>query len=109
MLQQPPAAPPAVEANGPVVMDVDQKMRDLEDQIDRMIDRMRYAPAYDDYYPNYYSGYSYPYYSVYYTYPGFIGGGRHHHNHPHPTPHPRGISISGRYTGSHGSVSFAVR
>jgi TolB-like protein len=104
MLQQPPAAPPAVEATGPVVMDVNQKMRDLEDQIDRMIDRMRYAPAYDDYYPNYYSGYGYSYYPTYYYYPVYTN--RHHH---HQFPHPRGISISGRYTGSHGSVSFAVR
>jgi TolB-like protein len=103
MLQQPPAAPPAVEATGPVVMDVNQKMRDLEDQIDRMIDRMRYAPAYDDYYPNYYSGYSYPYYPTYY-YPVFINRGGHHH---HQFPHPRGIS--GSYVGSRGSVSFVLR
>jgi len=102
MLQQPPAAPPAVEANGPVVMDVNQKARDLEDQIDRMLDRMRYAPAYDDYYPSYYSGYCYPYYPTYY-YPVFINRGHHHHQ----FPHPRGIS--GRYVGSRGSVSFVLR
>jgi hypothetical protein len=104
MLQQPPAAPPAVEPPGPVVLDVNQKMQDLEDQIDRMIDRMRYAPAYDDYYPNYYSGYGYSYYPTYYYYPVYIN--RHHHR---QFPHPRGISFSGRYAGSHGSVSFAVR
>jgi hypothetical protein len=91
MLQQPPADPPVIQPNGPVVMDLNQKARELQDQIDRAIDRIRYTADYaDDYYPSsyYYSGY-YP--SVYYyPYPVYV---RHHH---HFRSHP-GTSFSGSY------------
>jgi TolB-like protein len=43
MLQQPPAAPPAIEPNGPVVMDLNERARELENQIDRAMDRIRYS------------------------------------------------------------------
>jgi len=102
MLQQPPAAPPAVEESGPVVMDANRKALELQDEIDRAIDRLRYSDSYaDDYYypPTYYSSYYVPYYPIYYF--PLSHGFRHHH-------HYSGGSISGSYHGQHGSVNFRV-
>jgi TolB-like protein len=102
MLQQPPAAPPAIEESGPVVMDANRKALELQDQIDRAIDRLRYTESYaDDYcYPpyNYYSGYYTPY-PVYYV--PVIRNFHHRHDF-------HGHSISGSFHGSHGSGNFRV-
>ena len=103
MLQQPPAAPPAVEESGPVVMDTNRKALELQDEIDRAIDRLRYAAPYEygDYYPpTYYSSYYVPYYPIYY-FPLSNRFHRHHHYYS-------GGSISGSYHGQHGSVNFRV-
>ena len=103
MLQQPPAAPPAIEESGPVVMDANRKAMELQDQIDRAIDRLRYAESYagDCYYPpNYYnSGYYTPYYPVY-VFPVIRNFHHHHDFHGH--------SISGSFHGSHFSGNFRV-
>ena len=103
MLQQPPANPPAIEPNGPVVIDdANLRAQDLQDQIDRAIDRVRYAPPdYYDYYPSSY-GY-YPYYSSVYFVPFFA----HHHHH---VDHHNwgGTSISGSYHSEHFNGSFQI-
>jgi hypothetical protein len=107
MLQQPPAAPPAVEESGPVVMDTNRKALELQDEIDRAIDRLRYAAPYEygDYYPpTYFSSYYYvPYYPIDY-FPLSRGYGHHRYHHGYPW----GTSISGSYHGQHGSVNFRV-
>ena len=103
MLQQPPAAPPAIEPNGPVVInDANLRAQELQEQIDRAIDRVRYAPPdYYDYYPYSY-GY-YPYYSTVYFVPAFA----HHHHHDHVDHHNwGGTSISGSYHSDHFNGSF---
>jgi TolB-like protein len=96
MLQQPPAAP-VIQPNGPVVIDLNQKALELQDQIDRAIDRIRYTADYaSDYYPgSYYSSY----YPVYY-YPAY---GRHHHFRSHS-----GFSFSGSYQSGNFSGNFAA-
>ena len=103
MLQQPPAAPPAIEESGPVVIDANRKALELQDQIDRAIDRLRYSDSYagDYYYPsyNYSSGYYTPYYPVYYV-PVIRNFHRHHDFHGH--------SISGSFHGQHFSGKFRV-
>jgi TolB-like protein len=103
MLQQPPAAPPAIEPNGPVVInDANLRAQELQDQIDRAIDRIRYAPPdYYDYYPSSY-GY-YPYYSSVYYVPVF-GGHRHHDHHTWGG----GTSISGSYHSEHFNGNFRI-
>jgi TolB-like protein len=99
MLQQPPAAPaPVIQPNGPVVIDLNQKARELQDQIDRAIDRIRYSADYgSDYYPSTYFYSSY--YPVYY-YPAY---GRHHHYRSHS-----GFSFSGSYQSRNFSGNFAA-
>jgi TolB-like protein len=103
MLQQPPAAPPAIEESGPVVMDANRRAQELRDEVDRAIDRLRYSDSYaDDYYypPTYYSSYYVPYYPIYY-FPLSHGFRHHHHYYP-------GGSISGSYHGQHFSGNFRV-
>jgi TolB-like protein len=101
MLQQPPAAPPLIEPNGPVVIDdANLRAQELQDQIDRAIDRMRYAPP--DYYDDYPSSYGYyPYYSSVYYVPVFV---RHHHDHHNWG----GTSISGSYHSDHFNGGFQI-
>jgi len=86
MLHQPPAHPPvavAPPAPEPEV-DVNQRARELEAEIDRAIERLRYANNNDVYYPNSFSSgyydpwYSYPYYGYGYGY-GVVVNRRHHH------------------------------
>lgn len=107
MLQQPPAAPPAIEESGPVVMDTNRKALELQDEIDRAIERLRYAEPYEygDYYPpTYFSSYYYvPYYPVYYF--PLSHGYRHHRDHHYPRP---GVTVSGSYHGQHVSGGFRV-
>jgi len=102
MLQQPPAAPPVIEPNGPVVInDANLRAQELQDQIDRAIDRIRYAPPdYYDYYPSSY-GY-YPYYSSVYYVPVFA-----HRHHDHHT-WGGGTSISGSYHSEHFNGNFHI-
>lgn len=98
MLKQPPVAPPAIEPNGPVAVDVNQRARELEEAIDRTIDRLRYAAPYEYSYPTYSSYYSTPYYYYpVYVYPVF----RHHHHH-------FGSGFSGSFTGHNFGGSFSV-
>jgi TolB-like protein len=76
MLRQPPAqAPiPALDQREPIT--VNQRTKDLEDQIDRAIQRLRNAPAFGGYdYPYYGGNYFYSgAYTPYYAYPVFVGG-----------------------------------
>jgi TolB-like protein len=100
MLQQPPAAPPVIEANGPVVMDTNERAQELENQIDRAMDRIRYSSDYAyDYYPpyNYYSGLYTPYYAIPFV---VFRGNRHHHGSHF------GSSFSGSFSGHNFSGSF---
>jgi hypothetical protein len=100
MLQQPPAAPPVVEPNGPVVMDTNERAQELENQIDRAMDRIRYSSDYGayDYYPPYnYSGLYTPYYPI--SFVVFPGSRHHHRSH-------FGSSFSGSFSGHNFSGSF---
>jgi TolB-like protein len=100
MLQQPPAAPPAIEESGPVVMDANRKATELQDEIDRAIDRLRYSDSYaGDYYcpPSYYnSSYYVPYYPV------IVVPVRNFHHHNFHS------SFSGSFHGRHSSGNFRV-
>jgi TolB-like protein len=101
MLQQPPAIPPVIQPNGPVVInDANVRAQELGDQIDRAIDRIRYAPP--DYYDDYPSSYGYyPYYSSVYYVPVFV---RRHHDHRNWG----GSSISGSYHSPHFNGGFQI-
>lgn len=113
LLKQPPAAAPEPEQPAPAVAGLENRVRELQAELDQALDRMRYAPPnyggdYYDAYPGYYgySGFYAPY--VYYTVPVFSNGFHrgHHVDHHRGGNWNGGGSWHGGGGGWHGGGNF---
>jgi TolB-like protein len=113
MLKQ-PAANGAMNG-GPIAgldqrepLKINDRAKELEDQIDRAIKRLQNSPVFaDSYYPSpwFYSGIYYPPYGYTYGYYPVYG---HRHHHYGCGYGGYGLSVSGSYLGRNGAVHFGV-